>query len=283
LLAKPVRVAIGLELCGKTWKSLLTTFMTTELQMQDTPDRYSRHILLEVVGQTGQDKIQKARVLVAGLGALGSTICILLARAGVGFLRIVDKDAPELHNLHRQILYNEIDVSLGIPKAHAARINLLSVASNVEIDAINQEIAKTNIYHLLDGIDLVVDALDNSETRFIVNDAIVDLKIPYIFGGAVETVGNVMTIIPGRTPCLRCIWPDPSSIVGHAKAATVGVLSSVASLVASVQVTEAFKVIVGDIESAIPGILVVDVWKNQFHVVPVKPSPNCDCQKINSQ
>jgi len=257
--------------------------MTSELQMQDTPDRYSRHILLEVVGQTGQDKIQKARVLVAGLGALGSTICILLAWAGVGFLRIVDKDAPELHNLHRQILYNEIDVSLGIPKAHAARINLLSVASNVEIDAINQEIAKTNIYHLLDGIDLVVDALDNSETRFIVNDAIVDLKIPYIFGGAVETVGNVMTIIPGRTPCLRCIWPDPSSIVGHAKAATVGVLSSVASLVASVQVTEAFKVIVGDIESAIPGILVVDVWKNQFHVVPVKPSPNCDCQKINSQ
>ncbi len=251
--------------------------------MQDTPDRYSRHTLLRMVGQGGQDKIQKARVLVAGLGALGSTISILLARAGVGFLRIVDKDVPQLHNLHRQILYDEMDVSLGIPKVDAARMNLLSAASNVEIDAINQEMAETNIYSLLDGIDLVVDALDNSETRFVVNDAIVDLKIPYIFGGAVETVGNVMTIIPGRSPCLRCIWPDPSSIVGHARASTVGVLSSVASLVASVQVTEAFKVLVGDIENAINGILVIDIWKNQFHVVPVEPRPNCTCKKICSQ
>jgi molybdopterin/thiamine biosynthesis adenylyltransferase len=249
--------------------------------MQDTPDRYSRHILLQMIGQTGQEKIQKASVLVAGLGALGSTICILLARAGVRFLRIVDKDAPELHNLHRQILYNEIDVFLGTPKAHAARVNLLSAASNVEIDAVDEEISKTNIYRLLDGIDLVVDALDNSETRFVVNDAIVDLKIPYIFGGAVETVGNVMTIIPGRTPCLRCIWPNPSSIVGHATAAKAGVLSSVASLVASVQVTEAFKVLVGDIENTIPGIFVFDVWKNLFHIVPVEPRPNCDCKKIN--
>jgi len=251
--------------------------------MLDTLNRYSRHILLQVIGETGQDKVRKARVLIVGLGALGSLIAILLARAGVGFLRIVDKDAPELHNLHRQILYNETHVSLGISKADAGRMNLLSMASNVEIDAINQEIDNTNIDRLLDGIDLVVDALDNSQTRFVVNDAILNRKIPYIFGGAVETAGNVMTIIPGKTPCLRCIWPDPSSVVGHARAATVGVLSSVASLIASVQVTEAFKVMTGAIENIIPGILVIDVWENQFHIVPVEPNPNCSCEKIDSQ
>ncbi|MCL5124338.1 MAG: HesA/MoeB/ThiF family protein [Deltaproteobacteria bacterium] len=248
--------------------------------MLDVPNRYSRHVLLEVIGQEGQDKIRNASVLVAGLGALGSTISILLARAGVGFLRIVDKDSPELHNLHRQILYNEEDVYSGLSKAVAARSHLLSMASNIEVEAVNQEIEKNNVFNLLDGIDLVVDALDNSETRFIVNDAIMARSIPYIFGGAVETVGNVMTIIPGRTPCLRCIWPEPSSIVGHARAATVGVLSSVASLVASIQVTEIFKILVGDIGNTIPGILVMDVWKNQFHVVPVEPNPDCSCGKI---
>lgn len=249
--------------------------------MLDTLDRYSRHQLLRVIGPTGQEKIRNARVLVAGLGALGSLISILLARAGVGFLRIVDKDAPELHNLHRQILYNELDVSRGLSKADSARISLETMASNVEIEALNQAIDNTNIESLLDRIDLVVDALDNSETRFIVNDAIVARKIPYIFGGAVETVGNVMTIIPGKTPCLRCIWPDPSSLADHSRAATVGVLSSVASLVASVQVTEVFKILVGDISNTIPGILILDVWKNQFHIVPVEPIPGCSCEEIS--
>ncbi|MGC8658921.1 MAG: HesA/MoeB/ThiF family protein [Desulfomonilaceae bacterium] len=247
--------------------------------MPQSPGRYSRHVLLDIIGQEGQKKIRNGRVLVAGLGALGSTVSILLARAGVGFLRIVDKDSPELHNLHRQTLYNEVDVSSGLSKAEAARFHLLSMASEVEIEAVNQEIREDNVSNLLDGIDLVVDALDNSETRFILNDAIVMRNIPYIFGGAVETVGNVMSIIPGRTPCLRCIWPDPSTIMGHARAATVGVLSSVASLVASIQVTEIFKLLVGDIGNTIPGILIVDVWKNQFRVVPVQPDPNCSCGK----
>ncbi|MGC8602446.1 MAG: HesA/MoeB/ThiF family protein [Desulfomonilaceae bacterium] len=250
--------------------------------MIEVPDRYSRHTLLQVIGQAGQDKIRKSHVLVAGLGALGSTISILLARAGVGFMRIVDRDAPELHNLHRQLLYNENDVSLKMSKVAAAKVNLGLMASNVEIDAVNVTIDGSNVENLLEGVDLVVDALDNSETRFIVNDAIVSRNIPYVFGGAVETVGNVMTIIPGKTPCLRCLWPDPSNIIGHARASTVGVLSSVASLVASLQVTEAFKVLIGDVENIIPGILVVDVWKNQFHVVPVEPNPSCVCKKINS-
>ncbi|MFA6220886.1 MAG: HesA/MoeB/ThiF family protein [Desulfomonilaceae bacterium] len=249
--------------------------------MLDPPDRYSRHVLLQMIGAAGQERIRKSRILVAGLGALGSVISILLARAGVGFLRIVDRDSPELHNLSRQILYNEDDVLTGLTKAEAARKNLLAMASNVEIEAVNQEIDETNVGRLVQGIDLVMDALDNAHTRFIVNDAILRAKIPYIFGGAVETVGNVMTIIPGKSPCLRCIWPDPTSVAGHAKASTVGVLSSVASLVASVQVTEAFKVLSGDISNLIPGILVIDAWKNHFHVVPVESNPHCVCEQIS--
>jgi adenylyltransferase/sulfurtransferase len=251
--------------------------------MSDEFDRYSRHALLKVIGSTGNEKIRSARVLVTGIGALGSLISILLARAGVGFLRLVDKDAPEMSNLHRQILYNERDVLMGAPKTEAARANLLTMASNVEIDVVNIEINHNNIDLLLDGVDVVVDALDNSETRFIVNDAILDRKIPYIFGGAVETMGNVMTIVPGKTPCLRCLWPDPSHVLGHARASTVGVLSSVATLVASIQVTETFKVLVGDLESIIHGIMVVDIWKNQFHVVPIIPTPGCLCAKSASQ
>lgn len=249
--------------------------------MLNPPDRYSRHVLLQMIGSAGQERIRKSRILVAGLGALGSVISILLARAGVGFLRIVDRDSPELHNLSRQILYNEDDVLAGRTKAEAARTNLLAMASNVEIEAVNQEIDETNVGRLVQGIDLVMDALDNAHTRFIVNDAILRARIPYIFGGAVETVGNVMTIIPGKSPCLRCIWPDPTSVAGHAKASTVGVLSSVASLVASVQVTEAFKVLSGDISNLIPGILVIDAWKNQFHVVPVESNPHCLCEQIS--
>ncbi|MFH0959168.1 MAG: HesA/MoeB/ThiF family protein [Pseudomonadota bacterium] len=251
--------------------------------MSDEFDRYSRHVLLKVIGSAGHEKIRSARVLVAGMGALGSLISILLARAGVGFLRLVDKDAPEMNNLHRQILYNEKDALMGIPKVEAARANLLTMASKIEIDAVNIKIDHESIDQLLDNVDIVVDALDNSETRFIVNDAILGRRIPYIFGGAVETMGNVMTIIPGETPCLRCLWPDPSHVAGHARASTVGVLSSVASLVASIQVTETFKVLVGDLENIIRGIMVVDIWKNQFHVVPIFPTPGCLCSGIAFQ
>ena len=243
-------------------------------------DRYSRHILLKMIGMAGHEKIRKARVLVTGIGALGSMISILLARAGVESLRLVDKDTPEMNNLHRQILYSESDVLMGLSKAEAARANLLKTVSNVAIDAVNVEIDKNSIYQLLDDVDIVVDALDNAETRFIVNDAILDRKIPYVFGGAVETMGNVMTIIPGKTACLRCLWPDSSCSLGHARASTVGVLSSVASLIASIEVTEAFKVLVGDLDSLIQGIMVLDVWKNDYHVVPIVPASGCICSNI---
>jgi len=246
--------------------------------MEAPVPRYSRHTLLKVLGDEGQERISRSRVLVAGLGALGSLIAILLARAGVGFMRIVDQDAPEIHNLHRQILYDEADVAAGISKAEAARLHLLEANSNVHIEAVQAAIGESNVEALTDGVDLVVDALDNLQTRYLVNDMTLSRGIPYVFGGAVETVGNVMVIIPGKTPCLRCLWPDPAAVADHPRATTVGVLSSAATAVASVQVTEALKIMVGRFDDVLSGLLVMDLWRNQFHVAPLEPDPTCVCR-----
>ncbi|HMK36966.1 MAG TPA: HesA/MoeB/ThiF family protein [Desulfomonilaceae bacterium] len=245
--------------------------------------RYSRHILLKVIGEDGQRNIEKSRVLVAGLGALGSTAAMLLARAGVKFLRIADVDSPELHNLHRQILYDERDTVREISKAQAAAERLRAANSHVEVEAVHAAIVAENIERLIDDVDLVVDALDNARTRYIVNDAILARGIPYVFGGAIETCGNVMTIIPGETPCLRCIWPDPEAVLQHPTAATVGILSSAASAVASMEVTEALKILAGKQHEILQGLLVMDVWRGTFCVAHVEANPDCICRKDRSK
>ncbi len=247
--------------------------------MDQQISRYNRHELLKVIGKEGQRRLGRSRVLVAGLGALGSLIAILLARAGVGYLRIADFDAPELHNLHRQILYNEADVTRGVSKVQAALEALRASNSEIEIDAVNAAIGPDNIQSLTDGVDLVVDALDNIRARYVVNDTILGRGIPYVFGGAIETAGNVMIIIPGRTPCLRCLWPESEAVLKHPSASTVGVLSSTATAVASIEVTEVVKILTGHEEEVLSGLLVMDLWRNAFHTVPVQPDPLCICRR----
>jgi molybdopterin-synthase adenylyltransferase len=243
-------------------------------------ERYSRQILLSVIGETGQRKLSQSRVLIAGLGALGSLNAILLARSGVGFLRIVDQDSPELHNLHRQMLYDESDVHSQLSKAQIAATKLRASSSGITVEPVTTVISSENVEDLTDGVDLVVDALDNMPARYAVNDSILRKRIPYVFGGAVETVGNVMTIIPGVTPCLRCIWPDPSKVLNHAKASTVGVLASAATAVSSIQVTEAVKLLVGKPEDCLKGLLFMDLWRNHFHEAQIVPDPSCECRSI---
>ena len=243
-------------------------------------ERYSRQILLRVIGETGQRKLSQSRVLIAGLGALGSLNAMLLARSGVGFLRIVDQDSPELHNLHRQMLYDESDVHSQLSKAQIAATKLRASSSGITVEPVTTVISSENVEYLTDGVDLVVDALDNMPARYAVNDSILRRRIPYVFGGAVETVGNVMTIIPGVTPCLRCIWPDPSKVLNHAMASTVGVLASAATAVSSIQVTEAVKLLVGKPEDCLKGLLFMDLWSNHFHEAKIVPDPLCECRSI---
>ena len=251
--------------------------------MEPPIPRYSRHMLLKVIGEDGQKKIENARVLVAGLGALGSMASMMLARAGVGFLRIVDHDSPELHNLHRQFLYDEADVDAGLSKAQAAALHLRAANSSVETDAVNELIGPENVEALCADVDIVVDALDNIRARYFINDVILARRIPYVFGGAVETIGNIMTIIPGKTPCLRCLWPDPEAVDGHPRASSVGVLSSAAATVASLEVTEALKILVGREKDILSGLLVLDVWRNCFHIAPISADPGCICRNLNDE
>ncbi len=246
--------------------------------MEEPVPRYSRHTLLKVFGENGQEKIQRSRVFVAGLGALGSLISILLARAGVGFLRVADCDTPELHNIHRQILYDEADTASGLSKARAAEKRLRAAASNVEIEAVEVRIGPDSIDALIADVDVVVDALDNMATRYHVNDAIIARGIPYVFGGVTGTSGNVLTVLPGKTPCLRCLWPDPEEVSDHPRAAEVGVLSSAATAVASIQVTEAMKLLLGRHEDLLRGLLILDLWRTRFRIASVEPDPDCVCQ-----
>ncbi len=183
--------------------------------MKSLVPRYSRHILLKVIGEEGQKKIEQSRVLVCRGRRAGISRCNTVSPSRRGFSCIVDQDSPELHNLHRQILYDEADVESGLSKAEAAALHLRAANSSVEIDVVSEAIGPENVEALCTGVDLVVDALDNIRTRYLINDVILDRGIPYVFGGAVETVGNIMTIIPGKTPCLRCLWPDPAAVDDH--------------------------------------------------------------------
>ena len=147
----------------------------------------------------------------------------------------------------------------------------------------NTSIGAENIGNLIENMDVVVDALDNMEARYHVNDAILERGIPYVFGGAVGTSGNVMTVIPGRTPCLRCLWPQPKEVADHPRASQVGVLSSVATAVASVQVTETLKLIAGRREDLIKGLLVMNLWRVQFRVAAIEPDPDCMCRRVQER
>jgi adenylyltransferase/sulfurtransferase len=141
-------------------------------------------------------------------------------------------------------------------------------------------IGADNVEQITRGVDLVVDALDNIRTRYFINDTILARGIPYVFGGAVEASGNVMTIIPGKTACLRCLWPDPAAVETHPTAASVGVLSSAAMVVAAIEVTEALKILGGREEEVLSGLLVMDLWNNRFQIAPVQPDPSCACRRI---
>lgn len=171
-------------------------------------DRYVRQMRYPPLGEVGQAKLQASRVLICGCGALGSVLANTLARAGVGHLRIVDRDFLELNNLQRQVLYDEEDVAAGLPKAIAAAAKLRKINSQIEIEPLVTDVDYTNIEQLIDGVDMIVDGTDNFETRFLLNDAAVKFGIPWVYGGCIGAEGQSMTIIPGDTSCLRCLMQE---------------------------------------------------------------------------
>src|SRR3972149_3516144 len=209
-------------------------------------DRYIRQIRFQPLGEEGQRRLAASRALICGCGALGSVIANTLVRAGVGKVRIVDRDFVELSNLARQALFDEADAVAGLPKAVAAAEKLRGVKSGGGIEPVVADVNHENIERLCDGVDVILDGTDNFETRFLLNDAAVKLGLPWIYGGCVGAEGQTMTILPGETPCLRCLMekcPVPGSTP---TCDTAGILGPIVGVIASIEAMEAIKILSGN-------------------------------------
>lgn len=236
----------------------------------DELDTYSRQIVLKDIGYEGQLKIRNAKACIVGIGGLGSTISTLLAGMGIGFLRIVDRDVVERANLHRQGIF-DVD-SIGMPKVEAAEKRIRTINPDVEVEALPVSVNEFNAKRIVEGMDVILDGLDIIATRRYVNRACVELKIPYVFGAAIEMFGNVSTIIPGKTPCLDCFLPgqEPS-----ATCATVGMHPSLVSIIASIEVSEAVNLITGAKPSLADKLLFVDLRNMSFETISISRSDSC--------
>ncbi|MBI2933363.1 MAG: ThiF family adenylyltransferase, partial [Planctomycetes bacterium] len=208
-------------------------------------DRYSRQRLFPPLGPAGQERLRAARVTLVGCGALGSHLAQHLARAGVGRLRLCDRDFVELDNLQRQILFDEDDARANLPKAVAAAQKLARINSDVAIDPRVTDVTWSNVEELLADADLVLDGTDNFETRFLLNDACVKLGRPWVYGGCVGSHGMTMTILPGETACFACLVPDLPAPGSSPTCDTAGVLGPTIGVVASLQAAEALKILAG--------------------------------------
>lgn len=241
-------------------------------------DRYSRQILFPKIGKEGQKKLGNSSIVIIGCGALGTIIATSLVRAGVGKVTIIDRDFIEYHNLQRQVLFNEEDIKNELPKAIAAEWHLKKVNSSVEIKGVVADVNYANIERLVTGADLILDGLDNLETRFLINDVSLKNKIPWIYGGAVSASGMTMNIIPGETPCFRCIFPSLSHPGVIHTCDTAGVINPAPFVIGSLQSAEALKILVGAKEIN-RDVIVIDVWEGTFRRFKIGPRRDCPtCQ-----
>lgn len=233
----------------------------------DALDRYARQMRYAPIGEAGQRKLQSARALVCGCGALGSVIANTLARAGVGHLRIVDRDFLELNNLQRQVLYDEADVAAGLPKAVAAADKLRRINSQIEIEPIVSDVDHTNIAALVRDVDVILDGTDNFEIRFLLNDAALRFGIPWIYGGCLGAEGQTMTILPGETACLRCLMRETPPPGTTDTCDTAGILGPIINVIASIEACEAIKILIGRREAVSRVLQVFDLWDNRARQV----------------
>jgi molybdopterin/thiamine biosynthesis adenylyltransferase len=235
--------------------------------MTTPSDRYSRQSRFPPLGDAGQQRLAAARAVICGCGALGSMSAALLARAGVGNLRIVDRDFVELNNLQRQMLFDESDVAADLPKAVAAAENLRAINSSIEIEPVVADITAANVLELCAGADVLLDGTDNFETRFLLNEAALKLNIPWVYGGAIGASGQCLTMIPGETICLRCLIPESPPPGSLPTCDSAGILGPIIGVIASLQVCEAIKIASGNRAAINRQLTVVELWENQIRQV----------------
>lgn len=232
-------------------------------------ERYDRQIRFSELGEPGQERLSSARAVICGCGALGSVLADTLVRAGVGFVRLVDRDRVEWSNLPRQTLYDEQDATEARPKATAAAKKLRQINSSVELEPIVTEINASNVEQLCSGVDVIVDGTDNFPTRLLMNRAALKLGIPWIFGGCVEASGQVLPILPGETPCLECLLAGYPDMAASPTTAEFGVLGPIVRVIAAIEATEAIKILTGATDAVSRRMMVVDLWENRFLTVDV--------------
>lgn len=237
-------------------------------------ERYSRQVLFAGIGKQGQARLRAARAVLVGCGATGSVLASLLSRAGVGRLVIVDRDYVEPSNLQRQIIFDEADAEQGLPKAIAAARHLAKINSDITVEPCVADLTSANAAELLSNTQIILDGTDNFEARYLINDFAVQNNIPWIYAGAVGSYGATMNILPDRTACLSCIFPEAPS--GHLETCdTAGILNSAAACIASIAATEAIKLLVDAAETLRTTLLSYDVWNGHHNEVRTVRAGNC--------
>ena len=242
---------------------------------EEARERYSRQILFAGIGEKGQEALLGSRAAIVGCGALGTLQAAALARAGVGAIRIIDRDYVEPSNLQRQWLFEESDAAEGLPKAAAAERRLQRINSSVRVEGLVADLTPGNAEELLGDAQVILDGTDNFETRYLINDFAISRSIPWIYGAAVGSYGLSMPILPERTACLRCVYPDPPE-GPQPTCETAGVLNVIASLVASYQTADALKILSGRVDMVQARITTIDVWQGGTRQTDAPPrDPEC--------
>lgn len=239
-------------------------------------NRYARQVVFPGVGEEGQRRLLASRVTLVGCGALGTVIANVMARAGVGFLRIVDRDYVEISNLQRQVLFDEQDARDGVPKATAAVEKLRRINSEIVYEPLVADFGPDNAEQLIHDVDLVLDGADNFEVRYVVNDACVKLGKPWVYAAAIASYGVLMPIIPGETACLRCALADPPPAGSVDTCDTAGVLGPTPGIIANLAAAEGIKLLIGARDALNRGLTWIDCWYNTFSQTAIE-RPVADC------
>src|SRR5216110_241327 len=246
------------------------------MMKQSQSERYSRQILFDGIGQAGQDRLLTARALIIGCGALGSAQAESLARAGVGRLRIADRDFVEFSNLQRQTMFTESDAADRLPKVIACARHIGEINSDIEVEPEIVDVNHSNIERLVKDCDVVLDGTDNFATRYLINDACIKHDVNWIYGAAVGSYGVTMTIRANQTPCLRCVFSEAPPAASAPTCDTAGVIMPIISIVAAVQVSEALKLLVRQTDSLHNSLMQFDVWRNEWRRISLRErAPDC--------
>ncbi len=241
-----------------------------DTDFRDKDNRYSRQVLFPPIGSRGQRMLMGSSAVIAGCGGLGSALANNLARAGIGRLRIIDKDIVEESNLQRQLLFSEDDVKSRSPKSMAAARRLKQINSGMDIEPVYEEIDRSNINRLIQGFDLVLDGTDNFPARYMINRACIELSVPFISGAVAASYGMVFNVLPGEGRCFQCLFPEEPGGDDVLNCNNVGILNTAVYIIASIQATEAFKFLTGNKKDMIRGLINIDIWDLSVDIVKIE-------------